>query len=275
MIPEGIIPPVLTPLKQNQDVDFAAFRHLLDKLINGGVHALFVAGTAGFGSVLTEKQYCETIEEAVGHVAGRLPVLAGVLEPSTMRGAAYLKFLERSGVSAAVVVAPYYLRAGNETQLRRHFGRLREASDLELAVYNIPMCTGTTIPAGLLAELAGRGWISACKDSSGDPVYFAELCRAGQAHGMRVYQGMRPDFAQLAQLGASGCVPVPGNVSPELFVTAWNQRRNHATLPELQRQCDVIWERLVTAGDFFSRSLKALAEQGIGSGVMPEPFNEA
>lgn len=273
MIPEGIIPPVLTPLKKNQEVDFMAFRRLLEKLINGGVHALFVAGTAGFGSILTESQYRELIGTAVEQVAGRLPILAGVLEPSTQRSTVVLKFLEHSGVDAAVLVAPYYLRAGNRGQLLRHFGRLRESTSLELAVYNIPMCTGTAIPADLLFELADRGWIGVCKDSSGDPAYFSGLCRTGKAHGLRVYQGMRPDFAQLAELGASGCIPVPGNIRPELFAAAWAQRRNFPVLPELQRQCDEIWNRLVAEGDFFSRSLKMLAREGIGDGVMPEPFN--
>ena len=273
MIPEGIIPPVLTPLKKNQEVDLTAFRLLLEKLVNGGVHALFVAGTAGFGSILTESRYREVIETAVEQVAGRVPVLAGVLEASTQRSAACLIFLEHSGVDAAVVVAPYYLRAGNRSQLLRHFGRLREAVSLELAVYNIPMCTGTAIPADLLFELADRGWIKVCKDSSGNPACFAELCRMGKSHGLRVYQGMRPDFAQLAELGASGCIPVPGNLRPELFADAWAQRWNLSALPELQRQCDEIWNRLVAEGDFFSRSLKMLALEGIGDGVMPEPFN--
>lgn len=275
MIPEGIIPPVLTPLKKDQEIDEPAFRRLLDKLIGGGVHALFVAGTAGLGSIMTEKQYRQTIAIAVEHVAGRLPLIAGVLEPSTQRSVEYLKILENSGVSTAVLVTPYYVKAKNDTQLLRHFGILRDSSNLELVVYNIPMCTGTGIPLKVLEEMAGRGWITACKDSSDDPEYFSALCRVGLERGLRIYQGLRPDFAQLTELGASGCIPVPGNVFPELFVAAWNQRHQRQELPLLQKQCDDVWNQLVVGGDFFSRSVKLLAQQGLGSGVMPEPFNES
>lgn len=272
MIPKGVIPPVLTPLKENNEIDLTAFKQLLNKLINSGVHALFVAGTAGLGSIMTEAQYEETIATAIEHTAGRLPVLAGVLESSTARSIERLKKLEHSGVKAAVVVSPYYCRAQNDSQLLRHFGLLREATDLELVVYNLPGCTGTIIPVKLICEMAKRNWIHACKDSSGDSEYFLELCRRGSKHGLQVYQGMRPDFEQLGKLRAAGCVPVPGNVFPELFVNAWNKRLQHETLSAIQQQCDEVWNQLVVGTDFFSRSIKLLAEQGIGSGIMPEPF---
>ena len=273
MIPEGIIPPVLTPLTREQDVDQEAFCRLLDKLIAGGVHGLFIAGTAGFGSILTDAQHEWTVRLAVRHVAGRLPVLSGVLEPSTARVLERIRRIESSGVLAVVVVAPYYLRAQNERQLLRHFEIIRESTNLEMVLYNLPGCVGTAIPVQVFGDMAKRGWISACKDSSGDSEYFSELCRRGAENGLRVYQGMRPVFATLVELGAAGCVPVPGNVFPELYVQAWNKRTEQAELPGLQERCDQAWKDLVVGTDFFSRSLRRLAEEGLGAGVMPEPFS--
>jgi 4-hydroxy-tetrahydrodipicolinate synthase len=78
-------------------------------LIDGGVDGLFVAGTAGLGSILTDAQHEQLVRLAVEHVAGRLPVLAGVLEPSTARTVERIRRIEALGPSAVVVVAPYYL----------------------------------------------------------------------------------------------------------------------------------------------------------------------
>lgn len=272
MIPEGIIPPVLTPLTHEQDVDQEAFRRLLDRLIAGGVHGLFIAGTAGLGSMLTDAQHERVVRLAVEHVGGRLPVLVGVLEPSTVRVVERMRRIESCGETAVVVVAPYYLRAQSERQLLRHFEVIRNNTALEMVLYNLPGCVGAGIPVQVVCDLAKRGWIGACKDSSGDDAYFAELCRGGAEHGLRVYQGLKPDFAKLAELGAAGCVPVPGNLRPELYAEAWRKRVDSAALPVLQARCDALWNELVVGTDFFSRTLKRLADEGLGTGVMPEPF---
>ena len=273
MIASGIIPPVLTLLDERHDVDVEAMKLLVDKLICGGVHALFVAGTAGFASIITQKPYERLIETVLSHVCGRTSILAGVLEPSTARSIERLKILEDKGIKTAVVVAPYYLRASNDRQLLRHFEKIRGSTSLELVLYNIPVCTGTSIPVALACDMKRRGWITACKDSSGDGKFFADLCEQGRECGLKVYQGMRPDFAVMERLGASGCVPVPANVFPEMFVDAWNKRKNGKELPAAQKKCDEAWSQLVVGGDFFGNSTKALKHIGIGSGIMPEPFD--
>jgi 4-hydroxy-tetrahydrodipicolinate synthase len=183
----------------------------------------------------------KVVRIAVEQVAGRLPVLAGVLEPSTARTVARMRRIERLGPSAVVVVAPYYLRATNDAQLLRHFEVIRDHTALEIAVYNLPGCVGAEIPIPVLCELAKRGWVGACKDSSGDDAYFAELCRRGAEHGLRVYQSLRPDFARLAELGAAGCVPVPANLRPELFAEAWGKRGDPVARTRLQASCNTLW----------------------------------
>lgn len=198
-------------------MDEAAFRLLLDRLLGGGVHALFVTGTAGLGSFLTNGTYERAVRIAAEHVAGRVPVLAGVLEPSTARAVERARMARDAGADAVVAVAPFYFRVQNERQLLRHFELIRDAAE-EMAVYNLPGCTGTEIPLAVVGEMARRGWITACKDSSGNADYFAGLCRLGGETGLRVYQGLRPDF--------------------------------------------------------FRRSLTRLAQEGIGTGRMPEPFGE-
>lgn len=273
MIPLGIIPPVLTPLNASGALDEAAFIKLLDRLESGGVHGLFVAGTSGLGSVLTDAAYYRLIELTLEHLGKRLPVLAGVIESSTLRVVERLRFIEHYDVDAVVVVAPYYLKAVNERQLLRHFEVIRNHTSKEMVVYNIPGCVHTDISAPLICDMARRGWITACKDSSGNADAFALLCQLGAEAGLRVYQGMSPVFSDLAKLNAAGCVPVTANIRPEWFVKAWAHRHDPEALTSLQKQCDLIWDELIVGTDFFSRALAGLAEEGIGTGALPDPFN--
>lgn len=84
---------------------------------------------------------------------------------------------------------------------------------------------------------------------------------------------MRPDFKWLTEIGASGCVPVPSNAVPELFNSAWNNRTNPEKLATIQPEINRVWEQLVDGWDFTSRSIRILAEKGIGSGTLTLPFS--
>ncbi len=271
--PEGIIPPVLTPLTADGRVDAEALRRLLDQLIETGVHGLFVAGTCGFGSLLTTDEYVRLVRTTVDHVGGRLPVLAGVLESSTCRVVERLRLIEDLDISSAVLVLPYYLKASTDCQKLRHFEVIRNSTELDLTLYNIPGCVGMNLPIDMVLHMFELDWIGACKDSSGDREYFHELCRRGGKIGLSVYQGLRPEFAELAELGAAGCVPVPANVNPEPYVQAWARRNDSAALTDPQKRCDKAWIELVTGADYFSEGLKRLSKRGIGSGNLPVPFD--
>lgn len=273
VLPEGIIPPLLTPLTTDQQVDTDALRQLIRMQLQAGTPGLFVAGSAGLGSILTSADYETLIGVALETVPAGYPVLCGVLEPSTARALERLQILESLGAEAFVTITPYYVRATEHVDLLRHFGRLRESTELEMVAYNIPGCTGVELPVATVIEMAERGWVNSCKDSSGDDSYLEALCRQGRSCGLKVYQGMRPDYQWLDEIGASGCVPVPSNVYPELFNKGWNSRRNPEKLASIQTEIDRVWEALVVGWDYTSRCIKKLAEQGIGTGTLALPFS--
>jgi len=271
-LPDGVVPPVLTPLTSDHRVDIPAFRQLLRKLVDAGIPALFVGGTSGLGSVLTAPEYAKLIATALDEVPDGYPVLCGVLESSTARALERIRLLEQLGARTFVTVAPFYCRASGHEQLLRHFGAQREATAMEMVIYNIPVCTGVRTPVETIVDMARRGWIQSCKDSSGDNTYFETLCRRGADVGLRAYQGMHPDFSWLAEIGAVGCVPVPANVCPEVFIRAWEQRRHAEAIAQLQAECDALWKALVKGTDFTSQAIARLVEQGIGSGALALPF---
>lgn len=272
-MPDGIIPPVLTPLTPEQKVDIPALKALIHKLIDGGVSALFMGGTAGLGSILTAADYEQVIATTLAEVPEGYPVLCGVLEPSTARAVERIGLLDSLGAKFFVTVTPYYVRATENDALLRHFDAQRQATDMEMVLYNMPGCTGVNIPAELVFDMVKRGWTSSCKDSSGDKDYIQSLCQNHQETGLKVYQGMCPDFAWLNEIGASGAVPVPSNAYPELFTSGWNHRADATAIPAIQTEVNSRWNELVIGTDYTSGSIKNLANQGIGTGTLAAPFS--
>ena len=271
-MPNGIIPPVLTPLTQDQKVDIPALKALIHKLVDGGVSALFMGGTAGLGSILTAADYELVIGTTLEEVPDGFPVLCGVLEPSTARALERIQLLDSLKAEFFVTVTPYYVRATEDDALLRHFGAQHEATDMEMVLYNMPGCTGVNIPPELVLHMVKRGWTASCKDSSGDKAYVETLCQNNEETGLKVYQGMCPDFAWLNGIGACGAVPVPANVHPELFVSGWDNRANAANITDIQKNVNHRWDELVVGTDYTSRSIRALAEQEIGTGTLVLPF---
>jgi 4-hydroxy-tetrahydrodipicolinate synthase len=273
MVPEGIIPPLITPLTSQQAVDVSALKKLIGMQLQAGTPALFLCGTAGLGSVLTLSQYETVIGTAKETVPPDYPLLCGVLEPSTIRSLERLHVLETLGVKLFVAITPYYIRASGYDDLLKHFGTLRERTDMEMVLYNMPGCTGTYIEPKLVFDMARRGWSTTIKDSSGNAEYFESLCINGKPCGLQVYQGLAPDFDWLNRIGAAGCVPVPANRYPELFHTAWQQRGNAARLATIQTRIDAAWNELVKGTDYISGTILSLAEQGIGEKNIMLPFS--
>lgn len=271
-IPEGIIPPLLTPLTEDQQVDVEALKKLIHKQLDAGIPALFVCGTAGLGSVLTSKDYETVITTALEAVPTGYPILCGVLESSTVRSIERIRLLESLHINTFVTITPYYLRATEDDDLLRHFGTLRESTEMEMVLYNMPGCTGVVIPPKLIFEMVKRGWTTIIKDSSGDDEYIEAVCKGGAELGLKVYQGLAPNFGWLNKIGAAGCVPLPANSHPELFLSAWEARDKSDQLKDIQPEIDTVWNSLIVGTDYLRRSLKLLAEQGIGSGTLMLPF---
>ena len=273
----GIIPPMPTPLTPDGAIDVGALGRLADHLVSGGVDGAFIAGTSGMGPLLTERQYGRLAESALTSFDGRLPVLAGVIETSTARALERIRLLESLGYRQFVLTSTFYLPPANAEQLLSHFGICAEATDMQMVVYDIPVCTGVSIAVETIAEMARRGWTRMVKDSSGDAEHFAELCRVGNEQGLAILQGLLPDMAGLIKMGAAGCVPVTANVRPDLFAAAWGaaQQGDAATTAALQAKIDGMWHTLVAPGDFLSGSLYVLARAGLLQEVLPDPLRPA
>ena len=263
----GVVPPVITPLMNDETLDKEAFCKLIDKLVNADCSALFICGTAGIGPALTDEQYTRVLQTAIKAAPGHIPLLAGVMEPSTARAIHRLRLAEKIGYKYAVLSVPYFFVPRSDREIMTHFGECARATSMNIIAYNLPQYTRCNIPVEILLAMHRRGWIGGIKESSGDREFFSRLCLKGNEAGLPVFQGNRPVFAELSELHASGIVPVPANVDPELYVKAWKEKTE-----TLQEETDKLWFSLVNGSDFLSGSLKKLADEGIGVGRLPRPL---
>ncbi|MGK5497111.1 dihydrodipicolinate synthase family protein [Streptomyces sp. URMC 125] len=213
----GIIPPLCTPLTEDGEVDTASLERLCGFLLDAGVHGLFVCGSTGEVSQLTDRARAAALRTVVGTAAGRVPVLAGVVDTATPRVVEHARTARELGADAVVATAPFYVGTALP-EVRDHYRRLAAAVDVPVVAYDIPSNVGRKLPAELLGELARDGVIAAVKDSSGDLESFQRLLDATDGTGTACLTGSEK-LADLALLrGAHGVVPGLGNIDPHGYL---------------------------------------------------------
>ncbi len=186
----GVIPPLLTPTDAQDRVDEPALRRSICRLIEAGVHGLFVGGTAGEGPLLVEREWSRLMEIAFDEVGGRLPVLGGVQDVSTRKVVDKIVRLREIGYHWFVATPTFYIPARTGEEQLRLFAACREAAGaMEMIGYNIPQVVGAPVAVETFCEAARRGWMRYCKESSGDLKYLNCLAREGREAGLRVLMG--------------------------------------------------------------------------------------
>ncbi len=270
--------PVVTPVDSGDRVDESAYRQLLRRLIQAGVHGIFAGGSAGEGPLLLFREWERMVGIAFDECNGKLCLLGGVMDTSTKRIVERLRVLSRIGYSSFVVTPTFYVGSKLAEEQLRLFGQCKEHSDgMEMVAYNIPSCTGSTVQVETFCEMARRGWIRFCKDSSEDILHFRRLTSEGADVGLRTFMGSERHIAEGLLSGAHGIVPVCGNYDPAAFLNAYDARAHSDQLFESQKRIDVLVKNIPNGSRSWVASVKyALALSGIGSGdpVSPlEPLN--
>jgi 4-hydroxy-tetrahydrodipicolinate synthase len=272
----GVVVPIITPIDAEEKVDEAGLRRLIRRLVEAGVHGLFVGGGAGEGPLLPADQWRNLAEVAFDEVKGRLPLLGGVMDTSSRRVCEKVGVLRTIGYSHFVITPTYYLPARAESEHLRLFGEAREAGgNMEMIAYNIPQCTGASIAVDTLCEMARRGWLRCCKESSGDITYFKDLVSRGGERGLSVLGGDEVAIVEELQAGAAGIVPACGNIVPVVFIQAFEaaERSDWTGVARIHKEIMRIRAPLVTGGPNWLSGIKYAASlMGSGSGKAMSPL---
>jgi 4-hydroxy-tetrahydrodipicolinate synthase len=209
---KGSLVALVTPFDQDNRVDFAALKRLIDFHVAQGSNGLVIAGTTGESATLRRDEHIELVERSVELVAGRLPVIAGTGSNSTAQTIDLSVAVGDSGIDACLVVVPYYNKPVQEG-LYRHFKAIADAVEKPLVLYNVPGRTVADMLPETVARLAEHENIIGIKEATGD----MGRLRAIQelvSDDFRLFSG--DDFTVLPfiEQGGHGVITVSGNVVP-------------------------------------------------------------
>lgn len=276
-IVSGVIVPVITPVDNNECVDEKAFRQVIRRCLHAGVSGIFVGGSAGMGPLLSESQWKRTINIARDEVDDTHFLLGGAIATSTAIAIERIKFLEAMGYNHVVVTPTYYISLCYDHQFLKHFGECRQATDINMIIYNIPSCTNSRIPIKVLEYMANLGWYKTIKESSGDKKYFEQAMELAITYNLSLLQGNEPDIEWGLNLGAGGIVPVCANYEPSTFVAAINASQNgdRQLLQRIQGRINHIRDiLLVKPENWIAGIMYGLCSLGIGNGIPVRPILE-
>jgi len=214
----GIIPPVVTPLTADQELDLPGLRKHIDLMLAKGVHGIFVLGTTGEFYALDEVEKQRVVADAIAHVGNRSPVYVGTGAETTREVVRLTRMAEKEGASGVSVITPYFIKP-NQNELLDHFKRVAESTKLPVVLYNNPAtCGGLSIEPDTVAKLAEVPNIIGIKDSSGDLQNTIEIIRSTSREKFSVLNGRDTLILAAMQSGAQGAIPASCNIAPELCV---------------------------------------------------------
>lgn len=217
----GVVPPLCTPLTPEGEVDVPSLLRLVDHLLAGGVHGLFVLGSTSEAAYLTDRQRGLVVEAVAGQVGGRLPVLAGAIDMTTPRVLDHVRAVTKAGADAVVVAAPFYTRT-HPAEIARHYRLVAAGSPVPVVAYDIPSAVHTKLPGEVVLELAAEGVLAGLKDSSGDLAGFRAVVSGARTDpritGFSVLTGSETIVDAALAVGGDGAVPGLANVDPHGYV---------------------------------------------------------
>jgi 4-hydroxy-tetrahydrodipicolinate synthase len=272
---------MVTPLRDRDTLDVEGLERLIEHIVGGGVHGLFLLGTTGEAPSLSPRLQRELVERSCRLVAGRVPVLVGITDPSIVESLAVARFAAEAGAQALVLSAPYFYATASH-ELRGYVRRLAAELPLPVVLYNIPGRPAPTFDLETLREAQQLPNVLGLKDSSANMLYFHKVRRLlDQRPEWTLLVGPEELLAEAVLLGGHGGVSGGANVNPRLYVSLFEaaSQGNVRRVNELHREVIEVSCRLYNVGVYASPSIflnaikTSLSFLGICSDVVAEPFD--
>jgi len=214
----GIIPPLITPVTENEDIDEDGLRKIVNHCIEKKLHGVFIAGTMGESLSTTQVQRDASIRIALDEAKGRVPVLGGVVDSSTRRVIENIKRFEQMGGEYAVVSPVFYSTHAGTQETIRHFEEISRNTEAKILAYNIPAYTGLNVTPDMVFEIAKIDKVVGIKDSSGNFVQFLKLLNHFKGTDFKVFQGLSALAGISILMGADGLVLGYAPLFPEIYI---------------------------------------------------------
>lgn len=274
----GIFPPMITPLNADFSLDVEHTEKLIEHLIDGGVHGIFIIGTTGESASISLDVKSDLIRLTCKQVNGRVPVLVGITECSFVQSLDLAAVAHESGATALVAAPPFYINI-DQDELVNYYTRLADEVKLPLFLYDMPSHTKVNIAVESAVKLSEHPNIIGLKDSSGNIENFKALCEAFKDRpDFRLFIGPEEILADILDMGGHGGVSGGGNLFPKLYVSLYeaHQKQETEKVQSLKDTILFLSENIYRNGTYKSsylRGLKAsLAFEDLCNGTLALPL---
>ena len=204
---------IVTPMKENLEVDYDLLERNINYQIDNGTDAIVIAGTTGESATLSEEEHKNVVKAAVEFTKHRIPVIAGTGSNSTQTAIELSQEAAKDGVDAVLVVTPYYNKA-TQKGLITHYTRVAESIDVPVIMYNVPSRTGCNLQPATIAHLVKNvDNIVGLKDATGDLSQAAQTMNLCDGK-LELYSGNDDQVVPLLSIGGLGVISVLSNIAP-------------------------------------------------------------
>ncbi len=204
---------IVTPFKENGEVNYEKFGELIEDQIAGGTDAIIVCGTTGESSTLDHEEHLAVIKYCIGKGAGRIPVVAGTGSNCTETAVYLSTEAEKYGADGLLLVTPYYNKA-TQNGLFKHYKTIADSVKIPCILYNVPSRTGCNIAPETVVRLCSEVEnIVGVKEASGNISQIVKLMSIADGR-VDLYSGNDDQIVPLLALGGIGVISVLSNVAP-------------------------------------------------------------
>ncbi|MEO5582739.1 MAG: dihydrodipicolinate synthase family protein [Saprospiraceae bacterium] len=275
----GIVPPLVTPLLDNDSLDIDGLERLIEHVIAGDVHGIFILGTTGEAPSLSYRLQTEMIKESSRIINKRLPLLVGISHTSIIDSIRLSQIAYEAGADAVVSAPPYYF-APSQSEMISFYDELVTHLALPVYLYNMPSMTKVSFEPATVRRIAESDKVIGFKDSSAKGTYFQSVMyEMRDRKDFSLFVGQEEMIAELVLMGADGGIAGGANIFPKLFVDLYHAAStgNIQKARELHTKVMQVSSTIYGVGDFGSSFLMgvkcALSILGICNNTLALPFN--
>ena len=211
---QGSIVAIVTPMNLDGSIDIGNFKNLLDFHIENKTDGIVVLGTTGECPTIDFDEHTFLIKEAVLHIKGRIPVIAGTGANSTKEAVFLTQSAKEAGADACLLVTPYYNKP-NQKGLFEHYKAINDAVEIPQILYNVPSRTGCDLENSTVVLLSQLSNIIGIKDATGE-LERIDFLKDKVKHNFIFISGDDLSFLDYMERGGCGVISVTANVKPNL-----------------------------------------------------------
>ena len=214
---KGSIVALVTPMMENDDIDYQSLESLIDWHIEQGTNGIVSVGTTGESATLDVKDHLDVIKHTVDYANSRIPIIAGTGANSTTEAIELTEESKKHGADYALIVTPYYNKP-NQNGLIKHYLKLADSVDIPQILYNVPSRTACDLLPSSVKVLSEHKNIIGIKEAVNTDKRVNDLLDISKDnYDFMLFSGDDPTFLSMMQKGGNGVISVAANVVPNFI----------------------------------------------------------